>query len=140
MNLHSLWNLSTKVLPTFLHKAIQLYPFRVITHLFGHGIIRGRRITTQQNFQPSPSSDQQVLSALHRAMPLAWVGKLHSCYLLTFDVSFVNLCTLESDPTKALPKDSSLSSYSLHKLHFIIPTIAATSQGELPLSSLLCSL
>ena len=81
---------------------------------------------------PSPSSGQQVLSALHRAMPLAWVGQLHSCYLQTFDVSFVNLCTLESDPTKALPKDSSLSYYSLHKLHLSSPQLLLPPRENFP--------
>ena len=41
--------------------------------------------------------------------------------LLSSNVSSVKLYMLESDPTKALPKDSSLSSYSLHKLHLSPP-------------------
>ena len=44
----------------------------------------------------------------------------------------MNLCTLESDPTKALPKDSSLSSYPLHILHLSPPQLLLPPRENFP--------
>ena len=109
VNLHSLWNLSTKVLATFLHKAIQLYPFRVITHLFGHGIIRGRRITTQQNFHAisiiRPASfvrtPQSYASGLGGTITLLLPSNVW-CFLCEF--MYTRIWSHQSSPKRFFPQ------------------------------------
>ena len=129
VTLHSLWNLSTKELATFLHKAIHLYPSRVITHLWPWHYKRtenhhSAKLPTISIIRPASfvRTPQSYASGLDGTIPL----------LLPSIVSFVNLCTLESDPTKALPKDSSLSSYSLHKLHLSPPQLLLPPRENFP--------